>query len=124
MHVASLVCFCIIILLCPNFSFQVDYTIDDFVMRNAQGTYWCKGCGHHSSSRRDLSRHIEAKHMGGEYPCKFCEKILTTKYNVQRHLNKCHREEAQRIKQEMEMMAWTLQQQQKKQQGARDDDKE
>ncbi len=30
--------------------------------------------------------------MGGEYPCPHCEKVMNTRYNVQRHVNKCHRE--------------------------------
>lgn len=79
--------------------------MDDYIMRNAHGTYWCRGCGHHSSSRRDLSRHIEAKHIAGEYPCKFCDKVLTTKYNVQRHLNKFHKEEQMKVKQDLEQIA-------------------
>ncbi|XP_059090105.1 protein tramtrack, beta isoform-like isoform X1 [Tigriopus californicus] len=78
-------------------------TVADYVMRNAQGTYWCKGCGHHSSSRRDLQRHIEARHISGDYQCKYCEKSLTTKYNLQRHINKNHKEESLRDKQ---MISW------------------
>jgi len=82
-------------------------TVEDYITRNSQGTYWCKACGHHSSSRRDLSRHIEAKHMTGEYPCRFCDKVLNTKYNVQRHMNKAHRAEHQKLKYEMAEMEMT-----------------
>ena len=82
--------------------------MEDYITRNAQGTYWCKACGHHSSSRRDLSRHIEAKHMTGEYPCRFCDKVLNTKYNVQRHMNKAHRAEHQRLKYEMAEMEMSV----------------
>jgi len=83
-------------------------TVEDYITRNSQGTYWCKACGHHSSSRRDLSRHIEAKHMTGEYPCRFCDKVLNTKYNVQRHMNKAHRAEHQRLKYEMAEMEMSV----------------
>ena len=68
--------------------FPEGLTLQDFIMRNAAGTYWCKGCGHHSSSRRDLQRHIEARHISGDYVCQFCNKSMTTKYNLQRHINK------------------------------------
>ncbi len=72
---------------------SVGVTVADLVMRNAQGTYWCRECGHHSSSRRDLCRHIEARHVAGDYRCQFCNKSVTTKYNLQRHVNKNHQDE-------------------------------
>ena len=59
--------------------------------------YLCKVCGHHSSratrwSRKDLIRHIDAKHMKGDYPCRFCNKVLKTGYYLQRHVRKEHLE--------------------------------
>lgn len=89
----------------PDNSFNFDNvdksaltTVNDYVMRNPAGTYYCKGCGHHSSSRRDLQRHIEARHISGDYQCKYCDKVMTTKYNLQRHQNKNHKEQVMQAK--------------------------
>ena len=46
--------------------------------------------------------------MTGEYPCRFCNKVLNTKYNVQRHMNKSHRAEHQRLKYEMAEMEMSV----------------
>ena len=85
-----------------GFSLQ---TMDDYITRNNMGTYWCKGCGQHACSRKDLTRHIEAKHLNNIYNCKYCGFTINTRYGLQRHLNKQHKQPGMSIN---EIMKWHM----------------
>ena len=78
-------------------------TMEDYITRNNMGTYWCKGCGQHACSRKDLTRHIEAKHLNNIYNCKYCGFTINTRYGLQRHLNKQHKQPGMSIN---EIMKW------------------
>lgn len=80
-------------------------TMEDYITRNNMGTYWCKGCGQHACSRKDLTRHIEAKHLNNIYNCKYCDFKINTRYGLQRHLNKQHKQPGMSIN---EIMKWHM----------------
>ena len=50
----------------------------------------CSECGYTKALKKDVIRHIEAKHLSLRIHCLFCLTVLTTRLNLQRHLKNKH----------------------------------
>ncbi len=66
----------------------------DLVERRAgSNLHFCRACPHSSASRRDLLRHVEARHVAGDYPCGFCGQSFRARHYLMKHVNGVHRAE-------------------------------
>ena len=54
------------------------------------GIPYCKFCNYTAKQKRDVGRHIEARHMDLEYICSICNVVLPTKFGLQRHVRQQH----------------------------------
>lgn len=51
------------------------------------------GCSRSYSTKKNLNQHIKRSHVGEKFKCKQCDKVLETKYSVQRHVLASHKKE-------------------------------
>ena len=62
-----------------------------FVMSREDGAVQCVECGL-SGKRRDVRRHIEAKHITNTHvSCSLCGKVVKTRDSLRKHVEKEHK---------------------------------
>lgn len=72
-------------------SSELDRAIDQFVVANEGGGVSCLDCGL-TGKRRDVRRHVEAKHMINTHTsCNICGKVVKTRDSLRKHVEKDHR---------------------------------
>ena len=55
-------------------------------MSTGEKTFECSLCGYRSTdSKRNVSRHIDAKHLGTKFTCKTCGATAAVKYDMKKH---------------------------------------
>ena len=68
------------------------FGLDNYIEKISEGHFQCSICGHVSSRKGDLRKHVEAKHFPGlfEYSCDLCEKKFNTKSKYYDHRSLRH----------------------------------
>merc|ERR1719222_1042930 len=71
---------------------ELDSAIDQYLVMGTEGSLQCIECGL-SGKKRDVRRHIEAKHMANTHvSCSLCGKVVKTRDSLRKHMEKDHRE--------------------------------
>ena len=64
-------------------------------IKRDKDTAWCSVCGHtnpaNTTGLRDLSRHIEARHVVAHFRCSVCEVKMKGRRKLREHLTKTHK---------------------------------
>ena len=70
---------------------ELDKAIDQYLVCTEAGLVMCAECGN-SGKRRDVRRHIEAKHIENTHiECTLCGKIVKTRDSLRKHMEKDHK---------------------------------
>ena len=70
--------------------------LDNFVNLNSEkdgatSRWYCNLCGHMFSSKIDLTRHMESKHVSlPMLACELCGKLIKTRHTLRVHMKKIH----------------------------------
>ena len=71
---------------------ELDGAIDQYLVMGMEGSLQCIECGM-SGKKRDVRRHIEAKHMANTHvSCSLCGKVVKTRDSLRKHMEKEHRD--------------------------------
>ena len=54
--------------------------------------FFCTVCDFDAKDRRDVARHVEAKHLNLRYQCQLCPKVLKTQRSLQIHIRNRHQQ--------------------------------
>ena len=79
-------------------------SVASYLVRKGPHT-WCSACGYSSHFPRNVTRHIESKHLNIDITCKFCGSKMKTSRSLNEHLKKYHPESLANIR---EIMKWHL----------------
>ncbi|XP_059089238.1 broad-complex core protein isoforms 1/2/3/4/5-like isoform X22 [Tigriopus californicus] len=75
----------------PGTSGGDESKVDDMIgVVPGTNTAMCRVCGYTSNSRRNVKRHVFARHTDIRFSCHFCGKTFTTKGHRQSHYKKVH----------------------------------
>ena len=70
----------------------IDDEIKSRILTVGKSEFQCTDCGHSTTKKTNLLRHIESKHMILEaIACKFCEKMCPSKNALSSHVSRYHR---------------------------------
>ena len=69
-----------------------DFDLKNYIQKIGVGVLRCNICGHVSSHKVNLKRHVESKHFPGvfEYSCDQCEKKFNTWDKYYKHCSNHH----------------------------------
>ena len=75
----------------PGLSLNTE-DINSMVEALATGGYQCTECGHFSSVKQNLKKHIDAKHVYKQpINCQYCEKKCPSKNALMTHISRYHK---------------------------------
>ena len=67
---------------------ELDRKIEEFIIKQTDGTYQCTTCGKISKGKRDIQEHVEVHFDGLSFPCQYCDKSLRSRASLRVHITK------------------------------------
>ena len=75
-------------------SIKAEFDLNNYIEKIREGAnfgqFRCNICGHVSSSKTNLRRHVESQHFPGLYSCDQCEQKFNTMRKYRKHRNSRH----------------------------------
>ena len=67
---------------------ELDRKIEEFIMKQSDGSYQCTTCGKISKAKKDIKEHVEVHFDGLSFPCRYCDKSFRSRASLRVHTNK------------------------------------
>ena len=77
----------------PNLGSTSSLDMNDFIQRQADGSYTCQMCAKTSTMKHHIWNHLEATHFSGQfvYSCQTCNKTFNSKNSFAIHKTRYHK---------------------------------
>ena len=77
----------------PNNISEINEQIEQYVVKNLDGTNSCKICGQNSGKKKtNIRNHIESHHLEGLcFNCPMCEKTFSARHSLANHKSRFHK---------------------------------